>query len=195
MNVRILTCWLLIAFCVPACVLAVKNATAGEATVRPSDLKLGDGCVVHVIRNGVHQNYQGSVTKLSDRWLVLTHRVEGRTERRVPVSSSIPLLGRYVHRTGIARAERSVWIPIEAAVVQQRIAGRSGTPSAPDGVAPRPGESCYVEYLNNNKSVSTGWTKLEAVSDTTLTLSDVESGDRREIDIQQVFGITTDRPY
>jgi len=195
LNSHPLTFWLLIAFCAPACVLADEDATAEEAAVRPSHLKLGDGCVVQVVRGGVQQKYQGFVTKLNDRWLVLTYRIEGRSERRVPVLSSIPLLGHYIYRTGIARAERSVWVPIEAAVVQERVAGRSGTPSAPDGVAPQLGESCYVEYLNNNELISTGWMKLEAVSDTTLTLSDVDSGDRREIDMQQVFGVTTDRSY
>ena len=194
-NSHRLTFWLLIAFCALACVLPDDDVAADEAAVRPSDLKLGDGCVVHVSRNGVHQKYQGSVTKLNDRWLVLTHRIEGRSERRVPVLSSIPLLGRYIYRTGIARAERSVWIPVDMAVVQERVAGRSGAPGAPDGEVPRPGENYYVEYLNNNEMISTGWMKLEAVSDTTLTLSDRQSGDRREINVQQVFGLTTDRSY
>ena len=195
MNSHLLTSWLLVAFCAPVCVLAVKNATAGEATVRPSDLKLGDGCVVQVVRGRIQQEYQGSVTKLNDRWLVLTHRVEGRSERTVPVLSSIPLLRRYIYRTGIARAERSVWIPIEAAVVQERVPGRPGAPIGPDGAAPRPGESYYVEYQDNNDLISTGWMNLEAVSNTTLTLSDRQSGDRREIDMQQVFGVKTDRSY
>lgn len=195
MNSCILTFFLLVAFCAPACVLGMEDATAGEAVVPPSDLNVGDGCIVQVVRNRVQQKYEGGVAMVNDRWLVLINRREYRTERKVPILSSSPLVGRYFHRSGIGRAELFVWIPMEAAVVQKRLEGSWGIPNAPETKMPPPGANCTVDHLSCVERASTGWMKLEGISGTTLTLSGLRSSDRREFSIQQIFGITTYRQY
>jgi len=91
-----------------------------DAKAEAAKLVIGDWYKLQVKRRGVSAQFQGALVKLNDQWIVLRIVSEGRTEFGVPVVSKIPFAGRLFKNVGIGRTDDMLWIPREAATVEQR---------------------------------------------------------------------------
>lgn len=110
--------------------LAEADSTADAET-----LVVGDWYKVRVKRRGVSAQLQGELVKVNDQWIVLRVISEGRSEYAVPVASKIPYVGKRLFKNvGIGRRDDNLWIPRDAATVEERtsLAQRKGET---DGVA------------------------------------------------------------
>jgi hypothetical protein len=110
--------------------LAEADAKADAET-----LVVGDWYKLRVKRRGVSAHFEGGLVKINDQWIVLRIVSEGRTEFGVPVVSKIPFAGRLFKNVGIGRTDDMLWIPREAATVEQRTKFAQQA-AATDGVVP-----------------------------------------------------------
>jgi hypothetical protein len=134
---------------------------ASATTVAPSvpttdirHLEIGDGYTISIERGGVKKQFNGTLVKATDRWLVLMTVLEGRHESAVPVVSKVPGIGRLFRNVGIGRMNEYVWLPREAATVQGRvIATEPRKIEPPENELPRSGTDFSIQFVQEGKVV------------------------------------------
>jgi hypothetical protein len=113
----------------------------------------GDEYMVSVERDGVRERFTGQLVKANDQWIVLHWISEARTEFGVPVLSKVPYVNRLFTNVGIGREDANLWIPRDAAVIEQRTMSVKARPIA--AIAednPPSGQRCDVQFALNGGS-------------------------------------------
>lgn len=138
-------------------VLLLFFATAANGNdTRPSDsLVTGDQYQVVATRHGNSQEFAGKLVAVHAKWLVLGTTLEHRSERRVPILSSLPFIGNRLFRSvGIGTSTVYYWIPREAVKSSKHIARREPTAEAmtpPDGEEPMVQGNCVLSFVADGR--------------------------------------------
>ncbi|HEX3726176.1 MAG TPA: hypothetical protein VHV08_08030 [Pirellulales bacterium] len=164
---RVILC--LLAF-LPSVALA-KKPDANQARMLDTKLNVGDSYTLRAQRHGASQQFQGVLVLVNDRWIVLRYISKEHGVQSVPLLSKLPLVGHHFQHPSTPRTDEFLWIPREAATVEERLAATEPASAPPSvGTAPTLHTLCAVELAVGEKVVrhSGG---MEALTDEKLTLS------------------------
>ncbi|HEY2841158.1 MAG TPA: hypothetical protein VGJ26_18525 [Pirellulales bacterium] len=95
------------------------------AEANAEEFIVGDWYKIRAKRRGHSASFEGSLVKVNDQWIALRIIREGRHEFAVPVASKLPFVGRLFRNVGIGRSDETLWIPREAATVEERTPARA----------------------------------------------------------------------
>lgn len=144
------------------------NAQDDRAAV--TDLVVGDGYTIRVERNGVTETIAGDLVKATANWIVLERQQGEQTEYAVPISK-LPYFSRTFKNVGVGREHDVVWLPREAATIEQRSMSAEQPPLTEiDGDEPPSGQLCHVQYVAGAEAKSVSG-KLSNDEGTDLTVS------------------------
>lgn len=140
------------------------ETTAPAEVPAGQKLVIGDHYRIRVQRDGDHEIVNGTLVKVTERWIVLHHVAEGRAEQGVPVLRDFPGLNKVFKNVGVGRTDESVWVPRDIAKVEARTLREEKTEvKVPHGAAPMAFGAGMVRLADRDRWGKNG--QLEAISD------------------------------
>lgn len=152
--------------------LGSARATLAEddSSVAVTDLVVGDSYTIRVERSGVVESFSGALVKANAEWIVLERELEGRNEQGIP-SSKLGFFNRTFKNVGIGREHDVVWLPREAATVEQRTMSAKRAELAEVATDEPPTNSfCRIQYADGAETKSISG-ELSSQDETDLTVS------------------------
>ena len=160
---------------VVALVLLLPTMAQGQGArktgVPDQGLVIGDVYTLRVERQGVHERFKGNLVKLNDRWIVLRHTAEHRTDEKSDSHGLFPFIGRKSNSESANRLDELLWIPRDAASIESHAQATDRAAAfLPTGDAPPEHAACDVQLVHAGKALRRQG-GIEAVSRDSLTVS------------------------
>jgi len=116
-------------------------------------LVIGDAYMLEVKRGGISKSFGGNLLAANNDWIVLRRVAGSRNDYGVPLLSGLPKVGNYFRRSYESMVEDDLWIPREAAAIQQHHRVNTAPAQHTVGKNPPSQSHCAIAFAHEDKFV------------------------------------------